>query len=203
MKKFTLLELLIVVAIIGILASLLLPSLGRARLKAQQAVCLSNHRQVSLVILSYSGSNNSYAPQYDADNNTWLNKLLDGYIDRPDSGAIPILKCPNGYKISGISKTNIALNRYLSGNEFGKRGKSLLGATGSETLMLMDSYKWWKKTDEDQMTNTYLINDGDNSVARHLLSANTLYIDGHGKNKSVSFLLSKTDRTDTFWDPEK
>ena len=46
MKKFTLLELLIVIAIIGILVSILMPSLTKAREKAQRAVCKSNQAQI-------------------------------------------------------------------------------------------------------------------------------------------------------------
>ena len=42
MKKFTLLELLVVVAIIGILSSMLLPSLRKARKEAMGSVCKSN-----------------------------------------------------------------------------------------------------------------------------------------------------------------
>lgn len=62
MKKFTLIELLIVVAIIGILLTLLLPSLGRARSEARKAVCMSNQSQMAKRVFLYSKNKNGKVP---------------------------------------------------------------------------------------------------------------------------------------------
>src|SRR6266404_4829187 len=45
---FSLVELLVVVAIVAVLASLLLPALSKAKQKAHSAVCQSNQRQIAL-----------------------------------------------------------------------------------------------------------------------------------------------------------
>jgi prepilin-type N-terminal cleavage/methylation domain-containing protein len=59
---FTLIELLVVIAIIGILAALLLPALARARQKGQQAVCLSNLKQIGLAFEMYINDHDNRFP---------------------------------------------------------------------------------------------------------------------------------------------
>lgn len=64
---FTLVELLVIIAIIAILASLLMPTLVLAKLKAQTAQCISNLKQMQLAWTMYSSDFSDYlAPNSDA-----------------------------------------------------------------------------------------------------------------------------------------
>jgi prepilin-type N-terminal cleavage/methylation domain-containing protein/prepilin-type processing-associated H-X9-DG protein len=68
-RAFTLIEILVVVAIIALLTAILLPSLARAREMGRRSSCLSNLHQIGLASLNYQIAN-KFPPYFD-DASTW------------------------------------------------------------------------------------------------------------------------------------
>ena len=133
-KKFTLIELLIVVAILGLLVSILLPSLSKARETAKLAVCISNMSQLSKAYLSYSaGYDNKLLSSSSNMNNgipSWIvhsNWNFDANV--MNSPLWPLLqnkevfRCPNESRANTLTNGNYkrtySVNSYLNGDPFG------------------------------------------------------------------------------------
>jgi prepilin-type N-terminal cleavage/methylation domain-containing protein len=113
-KKFTLIEVLVVVAIIGILASLLLPSLSSTRQKSREAVCKNNLKQLTTTQMLFADDNEgamwatNYGNEwmisnryYDGTNNLYFHEsqeqVLEPYIGKEinnHTGGMAIYRCP-------------------------------------------------------------------------------------------------------------
>lgn len=78
---FTLIELLIVIAIIAILASMLMPALQKAREKTYQITCLSNEKQLGNAFMLYTQDYNGYFPNYGMSVN-WGYQKIDAYLGK-------------------------------------------------------------------------------------------------------------------------
>lgn len=103
MKKniFTLMELLVVIAVIAILLTLLLPSLGKARYMARIAVCASNISQNGKGALMYAKNNDYHFPETNAGKpyNTYTIKegkifFNHGVLAEKDYVTTGVLFCP-------------------------------------------------------------------------------------------------------------
>lgn len=116
-KAFTLIELLMVIAILSLLVSILLPALNRAREAARTVVCASNMRQIGRMFITYAtdyrdflplGNTGSWAGAPDAfdglpKSHTWRDQLAaTGYMQhqdnvavRPKDSAKAMLYCPS------------------------------------------------------------------------------------------------------------
>lgn len=93
---FTLIELLVVIGIIGILSSMLLPAVSRAKNSAQRIACLNQERQLVLALLMYANDNGGYFPPRLA-TNRWCTTLLSYYQE------LKILKCPSDIWAKGTT----------------------------------------------------------------------------------------------------
>jgi len=123
-RAFTLIEILVVLAIIALLAAIIFPVLASARGKARSAACQSNLKQLGAAMAMYIGDNERYPYAVDP-----VDKYSDIWKDKEDAqgialGDLPLItsamepyvkspavwKCPSDYGFDVLDDTNFRLN---------------------------------------------------------------------------------------------
>jgi prepilin-type N-terminal cleavage/methylation domain-containing protein/prepilin-type processing-associated H-X9-DG protein len=208
-QVFTLIELLIVIAIIAILASMLLPALNKARDMAKRINCVNNQKQVAISLQLYADDMNGWLPQTrTASGGTaagnqalwaWPFQLMrNGYIGPVDKFPA-VYMCPNAVSYLYYERfPNVAsqqyyyydwsfygLNQYYCTdvNGYGVQGPVKLSSTknGSKVFLTSDAI-YGTITDVDSTQRR-----GSNSIQPPVanLSVLTRRIDDRHSNQSV------------------
>jgi len=95
-RAFTLVELLMVIAVIAILAALMLPVLSSAKSRAKRTTCLNNLKQINLAVHVYAGNNDDRLPDAGPATYNSFRELVKGDLGlhRRASPQDEIFTCP-------------------------------------------------------------------------------------------------------------
>ncbi len=144
LRGFTLVELLVVVAIIAILASLLLPALSQARTAANRTACKSNVRQQMLAV-SLFVTDNAHYPLLRDGRNVTDQKYWFGFLESYSGSQWPasrstarnsVFACPSYTRLRGI----YARQRAYTPNVRDREGIALPSTMQFEATMGAYSY---------------------------------------------------------------
>jgi len=184
MRRFTLLELLIVIAIIGLLVTILMPSLSKAREQAISVVCKSNLSQTGKSISILMDSNNQKLRNDEIYNLpdfwTWSRELYNNNLLEEGSKAF---NCPKLYEESKQSGASyFKFNVYGIASEDEGLNFIDLGDYGTdEAVLAADS--WNVNSDEGRWELGYGNRNAKSiPIMIHLEKANFLFIDQHVQN---------------------
>ncbi|WP_052362028.1 prepilin-type N-terminal cleavage/methylation domain-containing protein [Geminisphaera colitermitum] len=189
---FTLIELLTVIAIIGILAGILVPTVGRVRQAANATKCLSNLRQFGVASLLYVGEHKGRLNyQTSLGENPWWQTRFAPYLSTASvRNAQTVWVCP--------SVTERKLDEDKNKKDYGMSSAALAsnpeGEAGTGIGRLLSDFQtparkvYITEMDVSEKNTTYLepskffvfVKGGDGKIAlRHNGKANVLFIDGH------------------------
>lgn len=181
-KYFTLIELLIVIAIIAILASMLLPAISSARDRAKGINCISNQKQCVLATTMYMDDFNGWMTFYpDTASGTrkvWAPLLIgEKYLSKLRNA-----ECPKFASVPGWSSNeyHTYAATIITGFKYAALGKTMPNKVRpSELFLLGDGIDAIKKRPWLRMTNSGSSTDLAIPVAWHSGRIAFGFYDGH------------------------
>ena len=131
MRIFTLIELLIVIAMIAILAAMLMPAFSKAREQARSISCINNLKQLHLYTWQYAESYAEYLPDGTGNNSTsWHLKIIQYATQKTSKLNMEPMRCPSD-KNWIFSGTSYGINVRLA-------GKKISAVRKSDTILFYD-----------------------------------------------------------------
>lgn len=137
-SAFTLIELLTVIAIIGVLAAILIPVSGTVRASARNATCLSNQRQIVGAMHLHAADNRGFLPVASRESPSSTRWVRDPtftvylpLVQRSGSGSGKwennIFVCPSVVNNAGQSGDDLRVTYAASAALYGPNGTGALG----------------------------------------------------------------------------
>lgn len=140
-RGFTLIELMVVIAIIALLLAILLPALGSAKNSARRIACATNLKQIGIGMQRYLGRNNdryphaSYMPSITEALTPDQNATYIADVLLEDVGGNPnVFKCPNDFPDSGRDAPNTGLS-YFQSERISYEYRIFLGGTSIQEVV--------------------------------------------------------------------
>lgn len=188
-KQFTLIEMLVVIAIISVLATMIGTAIVSMKEKGNKTTCLSNLKNLHAAIMQYQQSNNNNCP-IDGDGDSF-NDTKDGgnherllyLIRRTEAGDDPNLyKCPSAAStVLGSSKSRGELSVTYDANEFGPKNNSYAYHMGNAAGLKAVKLNNASGIVSDGWAGGTNINDANDDGWNHKGSGNWFTMGGSGK----------------------
>lgn len=156
-RGFTLIELLAVIATIAILAALLLPVLGKAKIKAQRTACFSNLRQLGIAWTTYAHDNGgALVPSHPSSPDAWVQGDMTKASEATNTDLIRQGKLYDSSQSVGIYHCPADQGVVINGNTVpAVRSYSMNGFMGARDPSLgplpptADNYVWFYSKDAE------------------------------------------------------